>query len=61
MQSQITIPAEVASNVLKECGVHNGQWVALCEAAFSADVAVRTPRVSTMAEDQGWFDGTDGR
>ena len=59
---QIDVPLDVARDVLGHCDKHHSQFVSLCERTFSSYVAQRAKRVSTVAEEERWFeDETNNR
>ena len=57
---QVEVPVDVAKQVLEQCGNHNWQFVLLCERSFGSFVTQNAKRVSTVAEEQNWFDSEPG-
>ena len=57
---KVSVPLDVAVKVLEECESHNSQFVGMCERTFGSDVARRAPKVSTVAEEDMWFEGGTG-
>ena len=52
---RVEVPVEVASQVLENCDKHNWQFVTLCESSFGSYVAQKSKKVSTVSEEEGWF------
>ncbi len=50
-----SVPKEIARASLANCEKHCSQWVALCETAYSDIVAQSAPKVSDVAQSDGWF------
>ena len=57
---QVEVPINIAKQVLEECGNHNWQFVSLCGRSLGSFVAQNAKRVSTVAEEQKWFNNEPG-
>ena len=53
------VPEAVAKAVLCESDGHSGQLVATCEEAYATIVAQAAPKISVVAETDGWFTSRD--
>ena len=53
------VPESVATVVLSNCEKHCDQLVEICEQAYSTIIAQRSPKVSQVAETEGWFVSSD--
>ena len=51
----VKVPEDVAEQVLEECSRHNWQFVSLCERSLGAAVAQNAKKVSTVSEEEDWF------
>ena len=56
---QAKVPKEVAEVVLSNCKDYSAPFVAICEQAYATVVAQAAPKVSYVAESEGWFEPTD--
>ena len=56
VRHRVTVPADVAKQVLKECSIHNWQFVSLCERSLSSFIAQGAKRVATVSEEDKWFE-----
>ena len=52
---RVEVPMEIAEEVLKNCQVHNWQFVSLCERSLGSFVAQGARKVSTISDEEGWF------
>ena len=50
------VPAEIAERVLRDCTSHCLGLVSLCEAAYSNMVVQDSPKLSSLAASEQWFD-----
>ena len=51
----LKVPEDVAEGVLRDCKMHCGQLIAMCESAYSMTVAGKAERVSAVADREEWF------
>ena len=53
------VPEDIAKEVLFNCENHIGELIVICEQAYATTVAQAAPKVSQVAETEGWFASSD--